>query len=63
MYARILAVANAYHAITSDRPHQPARSSEAALVEIEQYQGKQFDPIVVRALRDILGAELTVRAS
>ena len=42
--ARILAVADAYEAMTSERPYRKAMSDEAARVEIERNRGTQFDP-------------------
>lgn len=52
--ARILAVAESYDAITSERPYRPARSSEEALAEIGRYAGSQFDGVVVDALVRVL---------
>jgi diguanylate cyclase (GGDEF)-like protein len=52
--ARILAVAESYDAITSDRPYRPARSSDEALAEIGRYAGSQFDGAVVDALVRVL---------
>ena len=52
--ARILAVADAYAAITSDRPYQPARNAAQAWLEIERQSGTQFDPAVVQALGEVL---------
>ena len=51
---RILAVADAYHAIISGRPYQDARSSALALAEIDRCAGGQFDPAVVAALQRIV---------
>jgi HD-GYP domain-containing protein (c-di-GMP phosphodiesterase class II) len=48
--ARILLVADAYDAMTSDRPYQPALSSDHALGELQRYAGTQFDPDVVDAM-------------
>jgi putative two-component system response regulator len=47
--ARILAVADTYDAITSDRPYRQAMSLEAARIEISQRKGTQFDPEIVDA--------------
>jgi HD-GYP domain-containing protein (c-di-GMP phosphodiesterase class II) len=47
--ARIFAVADAFDAMTNDRPYQWAKATERALAEIETAAGTQFDPSVVRA--------------
>ncbi len=47
MGARILALADAYDTITTDRAYKRARSSEEALAEIERCGGAQFDPQLV----------------
>lgn len=47
--ARILAVADTFDAITSNRPYRPARSQEEAVTEIQKNAGTQFDPHVVEA--------------
>jgi putative two-component system response regulator len=48
--ARLLAVADAFDAMTSDRSYRKALSPEQAFSEIQSGAGKQFDPIVVEAL-------------
>jgi HD-GYP domain-containing protein (c-di-GMP phosphodiesterase class II) len=48
--ARIIAVADTFDAMTSDRPYRKGRDVESALKEIRQFAGKQFDPKVVQAL-------------
>jgi putative nucleotidyltransferase with HDIG domain len=48
--ARILTVADALDAMTSDRPYRRAMPSAAALAEIDAQSGSQFCPIVVAAL-------------
>ena len=48
---RILTVADALDALTSDRPYRAAMSFSAAVATIEGGVGIQFDPAVVRALR------------
>ncbi len=47
--ARIIAVCDAYTAMTSDRPYRPAMSPEAAVEELRRCAGTQFDPSVVEA--------------
>jgi putative nucleotidyltransferase with HDIG domain len=51
--ARIVFVADAFDAITSDRPYRRSRSTAAALAEIEANAGTQFCPTVVGALREL----------
>lgn len=47
--ARILAVADSYDAMTTDRPYRKALSEKEALDELIKCSGKQFDPLVVQA--------------
>jgi diguanylate cyclase (GGDEF)-like protein/putative nucleotidyltransferase with HDIG domain len=47
MLGRILAVADAYSAMTTDRPYRAGLSLEAAVGELKKGSGKQFDPEVV----------------
>lgn len=49
LLARIVAVADAYEAMTSDRPYRRAKNPEEALREIQDLAGIQFDPRVVEA--------------
>ncbi|HZL05731.1 MAG TPA: HD domain-containing phosphohydrolase, partial [Coriobacteriia bacterium] len=53
--ARILAVADAYVALTSERPYRCAIEQPPALAEIRDKAGTQFDPTVVDALTAWLG--------
>ncbi len=48
--SRIIIAADAYHAITSDRPYRAARSHGDAVGELLQCAGSQFDPTVTAAL-------------
>jgi putative two-component system response regulator len=48
--ARIIALADAYHAMTSDRPYRKALSIGEALEEIRWYSGTQFDPVIANIL-------------
>jgi len=45
--ARILAVADAFQAMTEKRPYRDQRSPEEAVAELSRMAGKQFDPVVV----------------
>jgi hypothetical protein len=55
--ARIIAAADAYHAMVSPRPYRPAFQPDQALQEICAAAGERFDPTVVRALLDVVAAE------
>ena len=48
--ARILAVADAYDALTNDRPHRPAFSHSEAMKQLIDNSGSRFDGIIVSAL-------------
>jgi HD-GYP domain-containing protein (c-di-GMP phosphodiesterase class II) len=52
--ARILAVADAYEAMTSDRVYRPAMSPGEARLELERNAGTQFDEDVVGAFLGVL---------
>jgi response regulator RpfG family c-di-GMP phosphodiesterase len=47
LIARIIGVADAYHAMTNDRPYRKALSTKTAIAELLKYNGKQFDPQIV----------------
>ena len=49
LLARIIAVADAYDAMTTNRPYQKALGRQEAISEIERCSGIQFDPEVVQA--------------
>jgi len=55
--ARIIAIVDAYDAMTSDRPYRKALSKEEALRIIEENEGLQWDPnlvpIAIRILKEI----------
>lgn len=60
--ARIIAVCDAYDAMTSHRPYRRAKTPAEALLELQRCAGSQFDPQVVKAFSRIIPQfELTVR--
>ncbi|MFI1439557.1 HD-GYP domain-containing protein [Streptomyces fructofermentans] len=54
-FARVVAVADAFDAMTSTRSYRRARPVAAALAELERCAGRQFDPRMVTALARALG--------
>jgi putative nucleotidyltransferase with HDIG domain len=56
MIARILAVADAYDAMTSDRPYRDAMPTQVARLRLAQAVESQFDTTVVAAFEAILAA-------
>lgn len=52
--SRILAIADAYDAMTSDRPYRKALSHQKAIMEIQRCAGKQFDPHLAKVFIKIL---------
>ena len=51
---RIVALADTWDALIHERPYKPAWPPEAALAEIVQLRGSQFDPHVVDAFFDVV---------
>jgi putative two-component system response regulator len=61
--ARILAVADTFDAMTSDRPYRSAMTVKEALDEIQRCSGTQFDPVVTKAfLKKMLTTSTAVKA-
>lgn len=54
--ARIVCIADAFDAMTHERPYRPARGLERALEELDLYADRQFDPELVRLFVDLLRA-------
>lgn len=54
--SRIVMVADAYDAMTSDRPYRRAMEPERAAAELSRHAGTQFDPGVVAALQKLVAA-------
>lgn len=57
LLSRILAVADAYDAMTETRVYRKALSKQAAMSEIQSHSGTQFDPCVVQAFIEIMHAQ------
>ena len=55
---RLLAVADAYDAMTSSRPYRPALSQDHALTEIAVCAGSQFDPTIAELFLDVWAEQL-----
>lgn len=53
--SRIIGVADAFDAMTSDRPYRKALSLDVAITELTENSGTQFDPAVVEVFTTILG--------
>ncbi len=54
--ARIVAIADAYDAMTCDRPYRKALSFEVVRQEIERYSGVQFDPTLAKEFLRLIDA-------
>jgi two-component system cell cycle response regulator len=54
--ARIVAVCDAFDAMTSDRPYRRAMSADAAITELVRHAGTQFDAEVIAAFQAELAA-------
>ncbi|MGQ9920285.1 MAG: HD domain-containing phosphohydrolase [Desulfobacca sp.] len=61
LLARIIALADSYDAIISDRPYRARRSHDEALAEIAAHAGTQFDPELTRQFIEIMSRPLTVQ--
>jgi response regulator RpfG family c-di-GMP phosphodiesterase len=59
--ARIVAVADAYDAITTVRPYKQAVSHEEAVRRIREGKGRHFDPAIVNAFEQCLGEIDSIR--
>ena len=56
--ARVIAVADTYDAVTSNRSYRSARSHDEALEILKAGSGSQFDPIIIEAL---MSCEQTIK--
>ncbi len=53
MFARIIRVADAFDAMTSNRPYRSALTEKAAFSELLKYKGIYFDPVVVEVWQNL----------
>ena len=60
--AAILGIADAYDAMTSDRPYRKKASDETAMRVLQENAGKQFDPRVVTVFCELLQAQFDRKA-
>lgn len=51
---RILSIADAFDAMTSDRPYRRAMSAETAMAELRKFSGRQFDPALLGPFEELL---------
>ena len=58
--ARILAVADSFDAMITDRPYRAGKPIWQAMEELEKESGNQFDPEVVEAFRKVLADKMEV---
>ena len=61
IYARIVAVADVFDALTSERPYKKAWPVEKAVALLQQEKGRHFDPACVDALLDHLDEVLEIK--
>jgi len=57
LLARVIAVADAYNAMTSDRPYRRAMDPDIAITQLRNGRGGQFDPDAVEAFLKVLERE------
>ncbi len=58
LIARIVAVVDAYDAMTSDRIYRKAPGKEYAIQELKRCAGIQFDPTVVKTFLEVLSDKM-----
>lgn len=56
--SRIIAVVDAFEAMTSDRPYRRALGIDEAITELRRAGGTQFDPVIAKIMATILEEEL-----
>ena len=56
--ARIMALVDAFDAMTTDRPYRPRLSFREAIDEVKDHYNRQFDPEVVRPFISVIRKEV-----
>jgi len=59
LIARIMAVADAFSAMTTDRPYRRGMTKERALAQITQGSGTQFDPFLAQVFVSLRRSSLS----
>ena len=59
--ARVLAVADAYDAMRTDKPYRAARGEAEAIAELRRHATGRFDPAVIDALEEVLKGATTAQ--
>jgi HD-GYP domain-containing protein (c-di-GMP phosphodiesterase class II) len=57
LLSRVIAITDAYDAMTHDRPYRLAMDSSSALAELRRCSGTQFDPHLVEVFLNVVEAE------
>ena len=60
-FGRIMCVADAFDAMTSDRPYRKGMQVEAAMKELERCKGTQFDPDIVDMFLFLMDSEKKIQ--
>lgn len=63
LYGRIVAVADVFDALTSERPYKKAWDLERACELLRSNSGKHFDPVCVEAFFDVWGEVVAIKES
>ena len=61
IFGRIMCVADAFDAMTSDRPYRKGMQVEAAMKELERCKGTQFDPDIVDMFLFLMDSEKKIQ--
>ncbi|MCP4138558.1 MAG: two-component system response regulator, partial [bacterium] len=61
LYARIIAIADVFDALTSKRPYKDSWPVEKAVNLIKEESGKHFDPALVRAFLETIDEAVAIK--